>query len=95
MRRLRKLLRGGSKGNEQLTAIVAALLLVLLAVEGATIVSANHVEGPPAEFAAVWLKVGTGGASPHCTVLGNITHGPIELNGGPLLAPWAALNINA
>ena len=37
MSRLRKLLRGGSNGNEQLTAIVAALLLVLLAVEGATI----------------------------------------------------------
>jgi len=30
---------GGSNGNEQLTAIVATLLLVLLAVEGATLLS--------------------------------------------------------
>ena len=30
---------GGSAGNEQLTAIVAALLLVLLAVEGATLLN--------------------------------------------------------
>jgi hypothetical protein len=34
---IRWLIRGGSAGNEQLTAIVAALLLVLLAVEGATL----------------------------------------------------------
>ena len=31
------MLRGGSAGNEQLTAVVATLLLVLLAVEGATL----------------------------------------------------------
>jgi hypothetical protein len=37
MRRWKRLLRGGSDGNEQLTAIVAALLIVLLAVEGATL----------------------------------------------------------
>jgi hypothetical protein len=37
VRRLSTLLRGGSAGNEQLTAIVAALLLVLLAIEGATL----------------------------------------------------------
>jgi len=37
MARLRRLLGGGSSGNEHLTAIVATLLLVLLAVEGATI----------------------------------------------------------
>jgi hypothetical protein len=34
---LRKLLSGGSAGNEQLTAIVATILLVLLAAEGATL----------------------------------------------------------
>jgi hypothetical protein len=33
----KKLLRGGSDGNRQLTAIVAALLILLLAVEGATL----------------------------------------------------------
>jgi hypothetical protein len=37
VRVLRQLFPGGSDGNEQLTAIVATLLLVLLAVEGATI----------------------------------------------------------
>jgi hypothetical protein len=37
MRRLTRRLVGGSDGNEQLTAIVATLLLVLLAVEGATL----------------------------------------------------------
>lgn len=35
----RKPFPGGSDGNEQLTAIVATLLLVLLAVEGATLLS--------------------------------------------------------
>jgi len=35
--RLKRLLIGGSAGNEQLTLAIAALLIVLLAVEGATI----------------------------------------------------------
>jgi hypothetical protein len=35
--RLTRYLRGGSPANEQLTAIVAAALLLLLAVEGATV----------------------------------------------------------
>ncbi len=39
--RLRRLLVGGSSGNEQLTLAVAALLLVLLAVEGATLLNLN------------------------------------------------------
>ena len=43
MDRLRKLLRGGSDGNEQLTASVGALLLVLLAVEGATLLRINSL----------------------------------------------------
>src|SRR5437016_7099827 len=34
---LRRLFRGGSDANEQLTALTATLLLVLLAVEGATL----------------------------------------------------------
>ena len=37
MRRWKTLLQGGSDGNEQLTAIVGALLILLLAVEGATL----------------------------------------------------------
>src|SRR2546423_5966228 len=34
---LRRLLRGGSDANEQLTALTATLLVVLLVVEGATL----------------------------------------------------------
>jgi hypothetical protein len=37
VQRLKRLFAGGSAGNEQLTAAVAAVLIVLLAVEGATI----------------------------------------------------------
>jgi hypothetical protein len=39
MQALRQLLPGGSRGNEHLTAAVAVVLLVLLAVEGATLLS--------------------------------------------------------
>jgi len=37
LRRPRRLFTGGSAGNEELTAVVAVVLLVLLAVEGATL----------------------------------------------------------
>lgn len=37
MARLKRVFVGGSAGNEQLTAVVATLLLLLLAIEGATI----------------------------------------------------------
>jgi hypothetical protein len=37
MDRIRRLLVGGSPGNEQLTAVAAAVLLLLLAIEGATL----------------------------------------------------------
>jgi hypothetical protein len=37
MERLKRFFSGGSAGNEQLTAAVAAVLIVLLAVEGATL----------------------------------------------------------
>ena len=39
MQRARRLLPGGTAGNGQLTAVVAALLLVLLAIEGATLLN--------------------------------------------------------
>ena len=35
--RVKRVFRGGSAGNEQLTAIVAAALILLLAIEGATL----------------------------------------------------------
>jgi hypothetical protein len=37
MSRIKRLFSGGSVGNEQLTAVVAAILLLLLAIEGATL----------------------------------------------------------
>lgn len=37
MDRIRRLFIGGSAGNEQLTAVIAAVLLLLLAIEGATL----------------------------------------------------------
>ncbi|HEY2373226.1 MAG TPA: hypothetical protein VGH82_11900 [Gaiellaceae bacterium] len=39
MQRPKRLFAGGSAGNEQLTAVVAAVLIVLLAVEGATLLN--------------------------------------------------------
>ena len=41
--RLTKRLLGGSDGNEQLTAILATLLIVLLAVEGATLLNVRSL----------------------------------------------------
>ena len=41
--RLRRLLVGGSSGNEQLTLAVAALLLLLLALEGATLLNLSRL----------------------------------------------------
>jgi hypothetical protein len=39
VRTLKRIFAGGSAGNEQLTALVAAVLLLLLAVEGATLLN--------------------------------------------------------
>ena len=43
MRRFAKLLPGGSAGNEQLTAVVAAVLVLLLSVEGATLLGIRQL----------------------------------------------------
>jgi hypothetical protein len=40
---VRRLFRGGSSANEQLTAVVAAVLLPLLAVEGATLLNVRSM----------------------------------------------------
>jgi Co/Zn/Cd efflux system component len=37
MDRIKRLFAGGSAGNEQLTAVIAAVLLLLIAIEGATL----------------------------------------------------------
>jgi hypothetical protein len=41
MARIKRLFAGGSAGNEQLTAVVASVLLLLLAIEGATLLQLN------------------------------------------------------
>lgn len=43
MARIKRLFAGGSAGNEQLTAMVAAVLLFLLAVEGATLLQLDSL----------------------------------------------------
>lgn len=43
MEPLKRLFVGGSAGNEQLTAVVAAVLLLLLAIEGATLLQLNSL----------------------------------------------------
>jgi hypothetical protein len=45
MGKLRKLFTGGSSANEQLTAVVAMLLLPLLAVEGVTLLNLRSLLG--------------------------------------------------
>src|SRR6478609_5997854 len=40
---VRRLLAGGSTGNRQLTAVVAAVLLLLLAIEGATLLQLHSL----------------------------------------------------
>jgi hypothetical protein len=49
------------------------------------VVNANHVLTRRRQPA---MRISAG----PCTVLGNVTSGPIELNGAALPAPWAALN---
>jgi hypothetical protein len=41
--RLERLFAGGSSANEQLTAIVAAILILLLAIEGATLLNLTYL----------------------------------------------------
>jgi hypothetical protein len=55
---LRVVLRaGGSKGNEQLTAVVAGLLVVLLAAEGATLLNLRSLLGVHAFIGMLLIPV--------------------------------------
>lgn len=58
---------------------------------GAAIASSNYLLGPR-DLTALVMRLPD--AAPF-TVLGNITTGPIEVNGNPLTPPWAPLNIIA
>jgi hypothetical protein len=54
---LKRLFRGGSEANEQLTAVVATILLVLLAGEGATILRIRSLLGVHAFVGMLLLPV--------------------------------------
>jgi hypothetical protein len=54
---LKRLFRGGTEANEQLTAVVATILLVLLAVEGATILRIRSLLGVHAFVGMLLLPV--------------------------------------
>jgi hypothetical protein len=54
---LKRLFRGGSEANEQLTALVATILLVLLAAEGATILRIRSLLGVHAFVGMLLLPV--------------------------------------
>lgn len=64
---------------------------VVEAAVRAAIASSNYLEGP-ANVPALVLRLPD--ASPF-TMLGNITSGPIEINGVALASPWASLNVVA
>ena len=70
-------------GNNRCELRGGAKVAVQLAAS-ALIVNTNRVRGGEQSIAADSKVV---------TVLGNITTGDIALNGGPLPAPWAALNV--
>jgi hypothetical protein len=54
---LKRLFRGGSEANEQLTAVAATILLVLLAAEGATILRIRSLLGVHAFVGMLLLPV--------------------------------------
>ena len=56
---------------------------------GAALVSNNYVEGIRSDQAAIVVAVS---AADNYTTLGNISSGPIEINGAPLPAPWRDFN---
>jgi len=64
---------------------------VVEAAVSAAIASSNYLEGTSGVPALV-LQLPN--AAPF-TVLGNITSGPIEINGAALTLPWASLNVVA
>jgi hypothetical protein len=70
------------RGREQPSVEIAA---------GAAVLNANHVRGTQGKT-TVAVKLPDQGPF---TALGNITTHAIEINGAPLAAPWAPLNVQA
>lgn len=67
-------------------------IVTIFARKGSVIASANHVaRGNPG--VAVTIDPALGASGPLATVLGNITSGPIFLDGTPLQPPWVDLNV--
>jgi hypothetical protein len=59
------------------------------------IASDNRIISASREQLAIDIESASTGGIASATVLGNITSGPIHLNGSPLPTPWAPLNVNA
>jgi hypothetical protein len=62
---------------------------VVKAFAGALVASDNYLEGPQGVPAADFTVPGGAGF----TVSGNLSSGPIALNGAPLPSPWNQLNV--
>ncbi len=100
MRRLKRLLVGGSAGNEQLTAIVAAILLLLLAIEGATLLQLRslltvHAFVGMLLIPIVALKLASTGWRTlryYRHSAGYVAHGPPQLMLRVLVAPVIVLS---
>jgi hypothetical protein len=100
MRAFAKLLPGGSAGNEQLTAVVAAVLVVLLAVEGATLLGIQqlltvHAFVGVLLLPVVGLKLASTGWRMACYYLGGdeyVRRGPPNAVLRTLVAPLVVLS---
>lgn len=76
--------------NQCLRHAAGAVVVVL---QAARLVVANNIVRMENDTPAMSLNSGSFGQNPAATVVGNITFGPIQLNGSSLNMPWAPLNI--
>jgi hypothetical protein len=66
---------------------------IVVALRAGRLVVANNIVRMENDTPAMALESGSFGQNPAATVVGNITFGPIQLNGSSLGMPWAPLNI--
>lgn len=77
--------------NQCLRHTSAGAIVVVL--QAGRLVVANNIVRMENDTPSMSLNSGSFGQSPAATVVGNITFGPIQLNGSSLNMPWAPLNI--
>lgn len=77
--------------NNQCVLLAPSGLPVARIGAGAIVAGSNVVQGP--SDVALALTVPAAAAAVAFTVLGNITRGVIQVNGGNLAAPWVPLNV--